>query len=251
MGRIVFTTALIACAAIGSARAADLPTKVPLAPVPAAAAYSWTGCYIGVEGGGNWGRSSETASGVRNPAVAGLPLTNEFDLRGALVGGTVGCNYQVGTWVFGIENDYSWTNKSGSANDIAPFNTRAVNTVSESWIDTLRGRIGFAWDRALIYGTGGVAFTDAQLTVCGAARCPSESQSRTGWVAGVGVEYAVWQSLSVKIEYLHADFGTTRYFNSPAIPTNFAIRDVRLSDDIIRAGLNWRFDWGAPVTARY
>jgi outer membrane immunogenic protein len=248
----VFIAAIIAVAAVRSARAADLPVK---APAPEPVAYNWSGCYLGIEGGGNWGRSSETdAISPGNPALVGLPVTGDFNLRGALFGGTLGCNYQVGTWVFGVENDFSWTNKSGSANDVPPFTTTAVNQLSEKWIDTLRGRIGIAWDRALFYGTGGAAFANTTLSVCGQVLCVNDSQTRPGWVAGIGVEYALWQSLSVKIEYLHADFGSRLYVDPPVVTPRggtFVTRDVRLTDDIVRAGLNWRFNWGGPIVARY
>jgi outer membrane immunogenic protein len=155
--------------------------------------------------------------------------------------------------VFGIEGDVSWTNTNGSANDLPPFNTASKNPVSEKWIDTVRGRVGVAWDRALFYGTGGAAFAGTDVVKCPAVvGCVDDSQTRTGWVAGVGVEYALWQSLSLKIEYLHADLGTGRYI--PLIVTANGSTDsryVRFTDDIVRAGLNWRFNWGGPVVARY
>jgi outer membrane immunogenic protein len=246
--KLVFITAIGAFAAIGSAGAADLPLKAPAAqPV----AYNWSGCYLGIEGGGNWGRGRETGV-TANPATNGQPINNGVDLSGGLVGGTIGCNYQVSNWVFGIENDLSWTNKSGSAPDIPPFNVQATNQISERWVDTLRGRVGFAWDQLLIYATGGAAFAKTDLNVCAPIACVGDSQSRTGWTAGAGVEYALWQNLSLKLEYLHAHFGTAEYIN-PAVRIanmNFVTRDIRLTDDIVRAGLNWRFNWGGPVVAR-
>lgn len=241
--KLVFVTALVAVAAIGSARTADLPVK---APEPAPVAYNWSGCYLGIEGGGNWGRSSETDAANPNPALVGLPLVAPFNLSGVLAGGTAGCNYQAGTWVFGVEGDASWTNTNGTANDLPPFNTASKNPVSEKWIDTVRGRVGVAWDRALFYGTGGIAFAGTDVVKCPAVvGCVDDSQTRTGWTAGVGVEYALWQSLSLKIEYLHADLGTGRYI--PLIVTANGSTDsryVRFTDDIVRAGLNWRFNWG-------
>jgi outer membrane immunogenic protein len=243
MSRSLFACGVVALGVIAttSATAADLSPiyKAPPAPI----VYSWTGCYIGIEGGGNWGQSHHTGVGAINPANAGLPITNDFDLSGALVGGTVGCNYQMGSWVFGIENDASWTNKRGSANDIPPFNPAAVSETKENWLDTLRGRLGITWNRALFYGTGGAAFAGTTVTVCGIAACVSDSQSRVGWVAGVGLEYAVWDSVSLKVEYLHADFGTARYIDPSVITPvgTIVTRDVTLTDDIVRGGVNWRF----------
>jgi outer membrane immunogenic protein len=161
------------------------------------------------------------------------------------IGGTTGCNYQVDSWVFGIENDISWTGIKGSAVDIAPFSPLIASQTNEKWLDTLRGRVGFSWDRALIYGTGGAAFAGITATACntGTGACVGNTQTRTGWVAGAGIEYAMWENVSLKLEYLHADFGNSRFFAAPAMlgPVTIVTRDVRLTNDIVRAGINWRF----------
>jgi outer membrane immunogenic protein len=115
--------------------------------------------------------------------------------------------------VLGVENDLSWTNKGASSPDMPPFSRGAISSTNEKWIDTLRGRVGWAWDRFLVYGTAGAAFTGVDVGVCSpTAICISDSRTRTGWSAGVGGEWAVWTvpagSATLKIEYLHADFGT-------------------------------------------
>jgi outer membrane immunogenic protein len=146
--------------------------------------------------------------------------------------------------VFGVENDISWTNTKGSASDIAPFNTEATNQTSEKWLDTLRGRVGYAaWDTVLLYGTGGVAFAGTNVLVCGPLHCVSDSHTRTGWAAGAGAEWMVFEHLTVKLEYLHADFGTTSYINPTVVipPATFVTRNVPLTNDIVRAGLNYKF----------
>ena len=123
------SAALVAALASGSAFAADLPAAPQVyAPRPALVPpiYSWTGCYLGIEGGGTWGRSQQIAGTSPVPANVGLPITDPFNVNGALFGGTVGCNYQFGSVVFGVENDFSWTNKSGSSPDIPPFAAGAV-----------------------------------------------------------------------------------------------------------------------------
>jgi len=253
------TTGLLALAS--SAFAADLPARAPMATkAPAYMApviFSWTGCYVGVEGGGNWGRSSQTATTTPAP---GVPITGNFNLSGGIAGGTVGCNYQVSNVVVGIENDYSWTNKTGSAAGLPPtFAATTISSTKEKWIDTLRGRVGFAWDRFMIYGTAGAAFAGTSVTVVdpilGTA---TSSQNRTGWTAGIGGEYAVladsWGAVSVKLEYLHADFGNKQYFNPQVVVPGvggFATRDVKLSDDMVRAGVNVNFNWGGPAIPKY
>src|ERR1700730_5519599 len=117
MKKLSFGTAAFAAAIAASAvSAADLP-RAPAykAPVAAPVAYSWTGCYVGVEGGANFGRSRHTSNGLIGPAG---DITPEFNLSGGLVGGEFGCNYQVSSFVFGIEGDGSWTDTEGRGNNI-------------------------------------------------------------------------------------------------------------------------------------
>jgi outer membrane immunogenic protein len=240
---------------VGAASAADLPGRTYTPAVVAAPLFSWTGCYIGVEGGGNWGQAGTTAVTSPTPADVGLPITNNYNLTGGMAGGTAGCNYQVSNWVFGVEGDASWTNNSGSANDIAPFTTTSTNTLQEKWFDTVRGRVGYAWDRLLVYGTAGGAFAGTTTGVCtNTGVCANDSQTRSGWVAGGGIEYAFWNNLSLKLEYLYADFGGQTYFNPPVSIAGtgpFNSRSIRLTDDVVRVGLNYKFDLGGPVVATY
>jgi outer membrane immunogenic protein len=257
LGEIVkkrlFAAAALLAAAMGvPVFAADLPAPQVYAPPPPAVAprlFSWTGCYLGIEGGGVLGRTQEINAGGPNPALVGVPMTSPFNVDGALVGGTVGCNYQISSAVVGVENDFSWTNASGSSPDIAPFPAATTNTVKQQWLDTLRGRIGFAWDQFLIYGTGGTAFADVNATACsGAGFCVSDSQTRTGWTAGVGGEWAVWTTpagaLTFKAEYLHVDLGNGTFFSPPIrVGTGtFDSRSAKLTDEIVRAGVNWKFN---------
>lgn len=232
----------------GASNAADLgippiyKARPMEAPVPV---FTWTGCYVGIEGGRATGDAKHTAVTSSNPARIGLTIA-EFDLKGWLIGGTLGCNYQIASnWVIGIEDDLSWTDKRGSANDIAPFTKSTVTSTKERWLDTLRGRIGFAWDRVLIYGTGGAAFVGTTVDVVDRFNnSVSDSRTRTGWTAGGGIEWAMWNNLSLKVEYLHADFGTAQYISPPVkVPQGgtFVTRAVPLTDDLVRIGLNYKF----------
>jgi len=253
----IFVAAAAFLGLASTAFAADMPMAAPYtkAPVFAPVVFSWTGCYIGVEGGGNWGQSQQTAR--TGPAV-GAPITNNFNLSGGIVGGTVGCNYQVSNVVLGIENDYSWTNKQGTAQNIAPFTPGFASSTREKWIDTLRGRAGFAFDRVMIYGTAGAAFAGTDVSVSNPAfGAVTNAQTRTGWVAGVGGEWAAlvdsWGAVTFKLEYLHADFGNKQYFTAPAALGGATVvaRDVKLTDDMVRAGVNVKLNWGGPVVAKY
>jgi opacity protein-like surface antigen len=167
------------------ALAADASTPLYKTPPAASSSFSWTGCYVGVEAGGAWGQSQQIAATAPNHADVGLPITVRFNLAGALAGGTVGCNYQISSMVLGVENDLSWTNKGASSPDIPPFSRGAISSTSEKWIDTLRGRVGWAWDRFLVYGTAGAALTGVDVGVCSpTAICISDTRTRTGRLVG-------------------------------------------------------------------
>jgi outer membrane immunogenic protein len=242
-----------------AASAADFPVVPVKAPLPVPVIFSWTGCYIGVEGGGNWGGSSQIA---RSGPAADQPITGNFNLSGGIAGGTIGCNVQLSNFVIGAENDFSWTNKSGTVNDQPPFTTAATSSTREKWIDTFRGRFGYAVDRFMVYGTAGVAFAGTQVVVSNPAfGSITDSKDRTGWVLGVGGEYAIWADafadVTLKLEYLHAGFESKQYFSTPVLTPAGTIvtRDTKLSDDMVRAGVNVKFNWGPPpsgsVVARY
>jgi outer membrane immunogenic protein len=244
-------------AATMTAFAADLAAQIPApAPLPVPVIFSWTGCYLGGEGGGNWGQSQQTA---RSGPNAALYITGKFNLSGGIAGGTVGCNVQVSNFVVSIENDYSWTNKKGSANDILPFNPAAISSTREKWIDTLRPRFGYAIDQFMVYGTVGIAWAGTSVNVVNPAigAFVTDSRTRTGWAAGVGGEWAAWVgpwgAVTFKVEYLHVGFTDKQYIIPPVVFAGGTVvtRDASLSDDMVRAGMNVKFNWGGPLVARY
>jgi len=232
MKKLLLGTAM-SLAMVWGASAADLYFKAP--PV-----FSWTGCYLGVAGGGAWGTSNQVNSN-------GLSITNDFNISGGIVGGTFGCNYQVSKhFVIGIEDDISWTNKKGSVHDDTNFNTTFTSETHETWLDTLRGRVGFVVPGgALLYATGGAAWARAGITVCSAVPvCATEDQTRTGGTVGGGVEFWIPNSkVSLKAEYLYVGFSNSAYFNPTPLPGTFVDRagGVKLNDNIVRGGLNWHF----------
>jgi outer membrane immunogenic protein len=239
--------ATVCALASNAATAADLG-PITKAPPPAPVAYSWTGCHVGAEAGGVFGSSQHIQNDAARPRGMGLALENSFDVTGALVGGTVGCDYQVNSWVIGLENDISWSSAKGSAHLAPPFSPAAnVAETNEKWLDTLRLRAGFTWDRWYLYGTGGAAFADVGINLCSplAVACGSSSKTVTGWTAGVGAEYAFWQNWSAKIEYLHVDLGTTFFPEIQVGNGAYLARDVKLTNEIVRAGVNYKFDWFA------
>jgi len=242
---------------VGAATAADMAVKAR--PLPVVAAYSWTGCYVGVEGGGSWGRVESTSNGTNNGApngTLGVPKSSS-DLTGGLFGGTLGCNYQVNQWVFGIEGDGSWSGEQGSSSLLAPFNTLFKEDVSQSWIATIRGRAGFVVNqKVLLYGTAGGAFADLRIHefnptgVGGTLTGATETHQYAGWTAGVGVEWGFAPNWSAKVEYLYMDLGRQDFFATTATGC-CTFQSTRLTDNIVRAGVNYHFNWAQPVVAKY
>jgi outer membrane immunogenic protein len=211
----------IALAALSAlAQAADLPPapqayyKAPAFVPP----YSWTGFYLGVNGGGALGQSKWDSAG-------------SFDTSGGLVGGTIGYNYQYSRAVFGVEGDIDWTSIRGSTTTLAC--PTGCNT-SNSWLSTVRGRIGYAADRFMPYITGGAAFGNINATAPGLV---GENAVNAGWTAGAGLEFAIAGNWTAKAEYLFVDLGK---FNCG--PNCGAATDnVSFNANIIRAGVNYRF----------
>jgi outer membrane immunogenic protein len=221
---LLATTAFGLLAATAAAMAADLPYRNQM-PVKAPAygpAFSWTGFYIGVNGGGAFGNSSYN--------FAGLTSTG-FDTSGGLVGGTIGFNYQMGPVVWGVEGDGDWSGVSGSAVCLGGLFTCQTKN---DWLATARGRLGYAFDRVLPYVTGGAAFGDIKAGV----PALTVDTTNTGWTVGGGVEYAFLSNWSAKIEYLYIDLGNVGC--GPAcngiVPTK-----VDFTTNVVRAGLNYRF----------
>lgn len=244
---------LVAAMAAGLAShavAADAPAAAPAVKAPVPAGYNWTSCYVGVQAGGSWGKSEHVA---RVGDVAAGTLTGTFNLSGGtLAGGAVGCDFQIEKTVLGFENDLSWTNSRGQVQDLPP-NITVTSATREKWIDMFRGRVGYALDQFLIYGTAGAAFAGTEASVFNQFVRINSSQTRTGLAAGLGGEWAAyvdtWGAVTLKLEYVHVDFGSKRYIDPP---TNGAVtRDVRLTNDIVRAGVNVRFNWDRPVVTKY
>ena len=176
---------------------------------------------MSVSPAGQLGRQREQIA--RSGNAAGTTISGNFRLKGSIAGGTLGCDYQIERTVIGFENDASWTDQHGSAPDQLPFNVQATSSTREKWIDTLRGRVGYAFDHVLLYGTGGVAFAGTNVTVSTPAGAVSESKTRTGLAVGVGGEWAAWVAswgtVSFKLEYLHADFGSKQYISIRRLPS--------------------------------
>jgi outer membrane immunogenic protein len=215
--------ALVGLAALtGTAAAADLPRPAPApyykAPVEVQV-YNWTGFYIGINGGGGFGRSQWDSTG------------SSFDISGGLVGGTVGYNYQFGQAVVGVEGDIDWADINGTTNTACPFGCKTT----DNWLSTVRGRLGYAADRFMPFITGGAAFGDIRASTPGFA---GASNTEAGWTVGAGLEFAIAGNWTAKAEYLYVDLGK---FNCGISCGAAATDNVSFTTNLVRAGVNYRF----------
>jgi outer membrane immunogenic protein len=232
-------TALVLAPAVVSA--ADLPMKA--APIPVAI-YDWTGFYIGIAGGGSLGTSSHI------DAATGLGDTQGYNVKGGLVGGTVGYNWQVSSFVFGFEGDASWVGEYGTYFDDGLAGIPAFTSYTkETWMATARGRLGYAVNNLLFYGTGGYAAAGIEAGVKDGASnilLASATSTRSGWTAGGGFEWGFAPNWSAKFEWLYMKFESAP-FNT--VVAEGPRSSVPLDDNVVRAGINYRF--GGPVVAKY
>ena len=220
--------ALAALTAAGTvAQAADL--AVPPAPVPAVP-YTWSGLYIGLNAGYGSTRLAETAAGA-GPGLSGSASTT---IGGGIGGFQLGANYQTGAIVLGFEADFDGT----MANKSLTIGGIASNTAQVPWIGTLRARAGFAFDRWLLYATAGGAATQLVSTVSvPAVGSSSTTFTHGGWTAGGGLEVAVTESLSARVEYLYLDTGNIDV--AQLGPPNVTVTG-RMQSSLVRAGVNYR-----------
>ncbi len=214
---------LMAAAMASPSFAADLPRPVYKAPIYVSS-FSWTGFYVGINGGYGWGKSNWS-----NAAIS----TGDFNLKGALIGATLGYNLQTGSFVWGLEADADASFIKGSATTAGVCGAAGCETRNR-WLATGRGRIGYAWDRFLPYITGGVAFGDVKMTTGTGA---SENKTKVGYALGGGVEYAFMGPWSAKIEYLYADLGKA----TCGAATCGLDTDVKFKAHIAKLGVNYRF----------
>jgi iron complex outermembrane recepter protein len=215
---------------------ADQPSAPMLTKAPPPAGWSWTGLYLGLNGGYSFGGSDWTDN------VTG-GSTGNFGTSGFVFGGTAGANYQVGPWVLGIEADGDWSDVSGFGTFTATSLCAAGCLTKNDWLATVRGRIGYAFDRLLVYGTGGAAFGNVRANF---SNDPVTDSSGTGWAAGIGAEVAVASNWTVKAEYLFVDLPNGSCTANCAIqnPSGLPLIPniaVKFNESIARAGVNYKF----------
>jgi outer membrane immunogenic protein len=212
-------------------------TKAPVyAPAPI---FNWTGFYAGVHIGAAFGGDNGFATTL--PGLTGGSRDAAF-----LGGGQIGADYQFApNWLVGIEGQISGLsdNNRTFTNGVDRFRDRS------DWLASVTGRLGYTWGPGLIYAKGGVAFRDDNGLAATAGFLPAVTdRNSTGYTVGGGLEYMFAPAWSAKVEYQYYNFDTTNVaFNSAGA------RALSYKDDLhtVKVGLNYRFNWGGPVVAKY
>ena len=231
-----------------SASAADMAARYTKAPVAVAAVYDWTGFYLGADIGYGWGRSTGTLTN----AAGAFPVPYSLDPSGVIGGGFIGYNWQISNVVLGIEADWQASDLNQSGNFLlGGVPTYTIGTSIKDY-GSVRGRLGLAFDRWMIFGTGGFAWGSwdtSYATPVGAPPFVTASvQSGAGWTVGAGVEYAFANNWLGRVEYRYTDLGTASFVsagtNSRELGNHVTINDVRF-------GIAYKFGGGGPVIAKY
>jgi outer membrane immunogenic protein len=246
-GQCVALVFALCFGATSAAHAADLPAPAPIPP-PAYAlpVYNWTGFYIG----GNIGAAWRGISGSNFSDTIGSTFTAPTNVQ-FMGGGQVGVNYQFwGGVVIGAEAMFDWlpNTQNSPITATAPDGTAAfLGTINNRWLTTATGRLGYAWDRVLVYGKGGAAWLGASnpgITAGGVpATLTSSNNTDFGWTAGFGLEWAFWNNWSVRAEYDYIGLNSQSFTVAPGPPTfggdviTFNNRNI----SIITAAVNYKF----------
>jgi outer membrane immunogenic protein len=248
--------ALVATLSSTFGLAADMPMKAPAAPP-----HSFTGCYLGVNGGG-----AALGANFTGQVDPGTHLVDPGDLAAVgtavssanqgtfLGGGQIGCNLQTGAFAFGLEGDADYlsaTPRVASSGTLSTGdNFTVVQAAKANGLMTVRPRLGIVSDRTFIYLTGGAAFTKVTYTqtyadtLAMATGNATASRSLTGWTAGAGWEWAWTAHWSVKVEYLFAQFPKTSALGGildTAGGANALHGSTDLALQVARLGLNYKF----------
>ncbi|HTV34580.1 MAG TPA: outer membrane protein [Methylocella sp.] len=251
----------------GTAFAADLSSQAP-PPVflPAPPPFTYTGLYVGGQVGYAWDNDSANVfvpaagllTGPISPFSFGVPFSLQPD--GVIGGAHIGYNLQIGQWLLGLEGTVDGTSLSGSTSIFTPVGWAAA-TSSENVQGSIRLRAGYVWNRLLIYATGGAAFTGitnnySAVSTSGFGLSSSISQTRAGWTVGGGLEYAVTNNWSLRVEYRYSDFGHYEDYPFAGISDTLYVvgSGHHLTENQVQAGFSYKLDLfpqPAPVVAKY
>jgi outer membrane immunogenic protein len=231
------------------AAAADLPVRTPVYKAPAVTPYLWSGCYVGAQVGYAWGRDRLTEIDQTTGTVSIFSPGDVGDPSGVKLGGMVGCNWQwTGNWVAGIEGDGEWADVSGGIVEFPNSGTPADTFETQiKWQASLRARFGYAFDRTLLYVTGGAALADVRHIYASPAVGVSQdfTNAQVGWTVGGGLEHAISPQWTVRVEYRYSDFGTiTNVPNLPAAAWVAFTEHHDVTEHALRLGVAHKFSSG-------
>jgi outer membrane immunogenic protein len=234
MIRLLSTSAAVALLST-AAFAADLPVPMePMEEVVVAPGYDWSGVYIGASGGYGWGDYDYIFT-----QAAGTPNVGS-DLEGWLAGGQLGYNFQSGMFVFGAVADISWSDIEG--NSLCP-NPAFTCDADVEWLGTVRGNLGVAFDRILVYASGGFAYGGMERESINTGTGDTLRQERThvGWTAGGGVGFGVSDRFTVGAEALWVDLDEETYPGAVVGGSTFSQVDIGSEFVIVRGNANFKF----------
>jgi outer membrane immunogenic protein len=248
MRKLLLATACAISVSSVPTLAADLTPRMPLKAPPVAPPpiFTWTGCYLGGNVGGGWGRK-DFSDEFFTPGI------EPASTSGWLAGGQVGCNYQFATnWVVGIEGAGDWANIHGSSDPF--FDGKALFNARTDWIASATGRFGYAVNNWLFYAKGGAAWAGDKYSMTGTFDTVpfnyTGSETRNGWTIGAGIEWAFWQNWSARVEYTYYDFGTHSLNLIDSGPvgelTGPDPSSIKQRIQTVTLGVNYRFWTGTP-----
>jgi outer membrane immunogenic protein len=266
MRNVIFASAAILTA--GSSLAADLPARVAPAPYVAAPIFTWTGFYVGANAGAGFNNGSGSWSYYGFPVIptTGYYLGNGGNNNTKFTGGVqAGYNWQFGALVAGIEADINYLDRGGNSSGIVPTSGLpgtyyvASRSGGDNYFGTVRARFGYAFDRALIYATGGLAYGGSAgsgaitryvsngllpptYTATGIVSSSGSNNSNVGWTLGAGGEYAFTNNWTAKLEYLYVDLGsvTNTFVTNAGLVQGVAL-NTKNQFSVVRAGVNYKF----------
>jgi outer membrane immunogenic protein len=284
-GKKVCQLFLLCVGLIGCLSASTFAADLPIRRAPVYVPFTWTGLYGGVNVGYGWDDSQITsiltAFVEPGPGSAASSVTGTSGSAHSALGGfQLGYNVQAGSWVYGVETDLSVTRlqatsptlvtsaRAFSGIDAASLQSTTNATASIDWFGTLRARLGFAWDRLLIYGTGGLSYglvrlndgasfsgfagDGASLVAISGAGTTRDSVVKGGWTAGGGIDYALTNNIILSFTYLHVDLGSDTVFSrykrpnnilggaSPTVVRGWTQTDASFNYDVVRAAASWK-----------
>jgi len=238
-----------------AASAADMAVKAR--PIIPAEVWSWTGFYIGAHVGAGWGTTESAITGFGGVPVAFTFPFSQNSRSGFLGGGQIGANWQSGWAVFGVQGDIAGMNVRGTTPCVIVFTCSSES----KWLASVTGRLGASvLDRGLIYVKGGGAWLNTDHSVnlnvaVPAINVTNLNSTAWGWTIGLGTEWMITRNWTAFLEYNYYDFdkkSETFAINPLLVGPGVNVRaDLRNTLSTAKVGVNYKFDWGAPLVARY